>query len=127
MCLSDGAVPVRLTHVGSVWTLQIYRLVGVARDVYRPRYSKIHGEAQVLAFLKLVDGSGVLYRSTARLTRRMRSIECEFMAENGGWLPKPLRLHVAARRPMSSSASALRNVTVTPGSGALPVPEAPHF
>lgn len=126
MCLSDGAVPVRLTHVGSVWTLQIYRLVGVARDVYRPRYSKIRGEAQLLAFLKLVDGSGVLYRSTVRLTERMRTMECEFLGENGGWLRKPLRAQVATRRPLSV-ASALPNVTATPGSGALPVPEAPRY
>ncbi|HET9958453.1 MAG TPA: hypothetical protein VFQ61_28355 [Polyangiaceae bacterium] len=91
----------RLINENSRWALQVYRLVCVGRDVYRPRFSTIVGQAELLVFLKKADSSGSLYRTTSRVMKRLKTVDCQFISENGGWIPRPLPARPVPKRPFT--------------------------
>jgi hypothetical protein len=67
--------------------LEIYQLVPVGCDVYRPRRSHLEGAPAILSYLRAQDTTGTLAGVTSRLLKRYKNRNCQFTAVNGGWLP----------------------------------------
>lgn len=97
MCLSNGSLPLRLRRDEFGWELEVYRLSGVDRGVYRPEHTRIRGEHAIVEYQRRHDPSGVLAHTTACLMRTFPNLRGQFSAYNGDWqldasLPRPLRL-----------------------------------
>lgn len=92
MCLTDGSLPIRLSREPAGWELELYQLVAVARDVYRPRRVRITGERAIVRHLRERDLRGGLARTTEMLMQCFPKCEGHFVAINGEWsLVEPAR------------------------------------
>lgn len=97
MCLNNGSLPLRLRRDELGWELEVYRLAGVDRGVYRPEHTRIRGEHAIVEYQRRHDRSGVLAHTTACLMRTFPNLRGQFSAYNGDWqldasIPRPLRL-----------------------------------
>ena len=85
MCLNDGSLPLRLSRDNGTWELELYRLVSVGQDVYRPRRTRVTGEKAIASYLAERDSSGVFAHTTSLLMQCFPKCEGHFVAVNGEW------------------------------------------
>jgi hypothetical protein len=83
--LNDGSLPIRLSRDTGSWELELYSLVAVGRDVYRPRRTRVTGEKAILRYLMAHDVSGFLAHNTLVLMQCFPKCEGHFVAVNGDW------------------------------------------
>jgi hypothetical protein len=107
VCLNNGSVPVRLRRCDDGWELELHSLVAVARDVYRPKRTRIRGARMVVEYLREHDVGGVLAQMTACLMDRFPNLGAEFVAYNGEWVLEPRRRTLTLLRSDAPSATAL--------------------
>jgi hypothetical protein len=85
VCLNDGSLPIRLSRDNGSWELELYRLVAVGQDVYRPRRTRVSGEKAIVSYLVERDPNGTLAHTTSLLMQCFPKCEGHFVAVNGEW------------------------------------------